>query len=173
MANCHLIRRSNSHPVSSDFASVNQSGDVRDCPTGQVPHVSWKKAGWLPGTGFDAYPWHHPVTESSYINSLANRPFRSTVKTLPATLPEPSTMVRGPRSKHLGPWSTDFEPWIVDSVSRLKLRGSRLVDAEPGLVGLVARSETNWVEGWGVGLAVIVARTHKIFEAQSHPRWSK
>jgi hypothetical protein len=82
-------------------------------------------------------------------------------------------MARGPRSKHIGPWSTDLEPWIVDSVSRFKLRGSRLVDAEPGLVGLVARSETNWVEGWGVGLAVIVARTHKIFEAQSHPRWSK
>ena len=88
--------------------------------------------GWLPGTGFDAYPWRHPVTESIYINSLANSPYRSTVKTLPATLPEPWTMVRGPRSKHIGPWFTDLEPRIVDSVSRLKLRGSRLVDAGPG-----------------------------------------
>ena len=87
------------------------------------------------GKRFDAYPWRHPVTESSYINSLANRPHRSTVKTLPATLPEPWTTVRGPRSKQKGPWSTDLEPRIVDRVSRFKLRGSCLVDAEPGLLG--------------------------------------
>ena len=42
-------------------------------------------------------------------------------------------MVRGPRAKHKGPWFTDLEPWIVDRDSRLKLRGSRLVDAEPGV----------------------------------------
>ena len=35
------------------------------------------------------------MTESSYINSLANRPYRSTVKTLPATLPEPWVVIRG------------------------------------------------------------------------------
>ena len=92
------------------------------------------------------------MTESSYINSLANRPYRSTVKTLPATLPEPWTTVRGPRSKLLGPWSTDLEPRIVDSVPRFKLRGSRLLDAEPGLLGMIAGSGANWVEGWGVGL---------------------
>ena len=68
-------------------------------------------------------------------------------------------MVRGPRSRHLGPWSTGLEPWIVDSVSRLKLRGSRLVDAELGLLGLVARSETNWAEGMGRVLAGLAART--------------
>ena len=84
------------------------------------------------GKRFDAYPWRHPVTESRYINTLANRPYRSTVKTLPATLPEPRSKVQGPRSKHIGPWSTDLEPRIVDSISRFKLRGSRLVDAEPG-----------------------------------------
>jgi hypothetical protein len=39
------------------------------------------------GKRFDAYPWRHPVTESSYINRLANRLYRSTVKTLPATGP--------------------------------------------------------------------------------------
>ena len=83
------------------------------------------------GKRFDASYKRHPVTESSYISSLANRPYRSTIKTLPATLPEPWTMVRGPRSEQLGPWSTDLEPWIVDSISRLKLRGSRLVDAGP------------------------------------------
>ena len=92
------------------------------------------------GTGFDAYPWRHPVTESSYINKLADHPYRSTVKTLPATLPEPWTTVRGPRSKHQGPWSTDLEPRIVDSVSRLKLRGSCLVDAGPGLLGQIGTS---------------------------------
>ena len=32
---------------------------------------------------FDASCKRHPVTESSYINSLANSPYRSTVKTLP------------------------------------------------------------------------------------------
>ena len=39
------------------------------------------------GKRFDAYPWRHSATESSYTNSLANRPCRSTVKTLPATTP--------------------------------------------------------------------------------------
>ena len=82
---------------------------------------------------FDASHKHQPLTESIYINSLAIRPYRSTVKTLPATLPEPWTTVRGPRSKQKGPWSTDLEPRIVYSVSRLKLRGSRLVDAGPGV----------------------------------------
>ena len=62
-------------------------------------------------------------------------------------LPEPWTLVRGPRSKHLGPWSkhlgpwskhigpwfTDLEPWVVGRIPRLKLRGSRLVDAGPGV----------------------------------------
>ncbi len=45
----------------------------------------------------DANPWRHPATESSYINSLANRPYRSNVKTLPATLPEPWAVIRGQR----------------------------------------------------------------------------
>ena len=31
---------------------------------------------------------HYLATESSYINSLAYHPIRSTIKTLPATLPE-------------------------------------------------------------------------------------
>ena len=36
-------------------------------------------------------------------------PFRSTVK----ALPEPWSLVQGPRSKHIVPWSTDLEPRIV------------------------------------------------------------
>ena len=36
----------------------------------------------------------------------------------------------------------------MESVSRFKLRGSLLVDAEPGLLGLVDGSGANWVKGW-------------------------
>jgi len=42
---------------------------------------------------------------------------------------------------------TAFGPRSGDSVSRLKLRGSRLVDAEPGLLGQVAKSRSIWLEG--------------------------
>ena len=94
----------------------------------------WRKTGAGEGR-FDASHKHQQVTESSYINSLANRPYRSTIKTLPATLPEPWTTVRGPSSKHIGPWSTDLEPRIVDLGSRFKLHGSRLPDAGPGVTG--------------------------------------
>ena len=38
------------------------------------------------------------VTESSYNNSLADRYIWSTIKTLPATLPEPSSEARGPQT---------------------------------------------------------------------------
>jgi len=40
--------------------------------------------------GFDAYPKRQFVTESININSLADHHIWSTIKTLPATLPEPS-----------------------------------------------------------------------------------
>ena len=40
-----------------------------------------------------------------------------------------------------------------------KLRGSRLGDAEPGLLGLVAGSGSNWFEGWGHMFGVVVPRT--------------
>jgi hypothetical protein len=58
-------------------------------------------------------------------------------------LTEFQIMVRGPRSKHIGPWSGD-------SVSRFKLRGSRLLDAEPGVTG--AGSGSSCFEGWGLWL---------------------
>ncbi len=38
------------------------------------------------------------MTESTNINSLADHHIWSTIKTLPATLPEPSSMDRGPRT---------------------------------------------------------------------------
>ena len=64
-------------------------------------------------------------------------------------LPEPWTLVRGLRSKHQGPWSTDLEPGIADTVPSFKLRCSHLVDAEPGLLGMIAGSGSNWLEGVG------------------------
>ena len=48
------------------------------------------------GKKFDAYPQRQSVTESSYNNSLAYHRIWSTIKTLPATLPEPSSEVRAP-----------------------------------------------------------------------------
>ena len=59
---------------------------------------------------FDAYPQRQSVIESSYNNSLADRHIWSTIKTLPATLPEPKTVVRGPRSEFHGPLSSSHGP---------------------------------------------------------------
>ena len=56
------------------------------------------KKEWCPGAEFDAYPQRQFVTESININSLADHHIWSTIKTLPATLPEPSFMDRGPRT---------------------------------------------------------------------------
>ena len=50
------------------------------------------------GKKFDAYPQRQFVTESTNINSLADHHIWSTIKTLPATLPEPSSTDRGPRT---------------------------------------------------------------------------
>ena len=47
---------------------------------------------------FDASLERLSVTETGYINSLAERVTRSTIQTLPATLPEPWSEARGPRS---------------------------------------------------------------------------
>ena len=51
-----------------------------------------------PGRMFDASLERLSVTETGYINSLAERATRSTIQTLPATLPEPWSKARGPRS---------------------------------------------------------------------------
>ena len=47
----------------------------------------------------------------------------------------------------------------MHSLSRLKLRGSRLVDTEPGLLWLVAEDGSNWADGMGRVLAGLAART--------------
>ena len=85
--------------------------------------------------GFEAYTQRQFMTESTNINSLADHHIWSTIKTLPATLPEPWAVIRGPGSRHIGPWSTDLEPWVVGRIPRFKLRGSRLVDAGSGVTG--------------------------------------
>ena len=76
------------------------------------------------GRRFDASYKRHPVTESSYINRLANRPYRSTIKTLPATLPEPWTMGRGPRSstKVRGPRTLSRGSWTASRGSSFTAR---------------------------------------------------
>ena len=51
-----------------------------------------------PGRMFDASLERLSVTETSYNNSLAERVTRSTIQTLPATLPEPRSEAREPRS---------------------------------------------------------------------------
>ena len=48
---------------------------------------------------FEAYTQHHFKTVSSNINMLACSAYWSTIKTLPATLPEPSSEDHGPNSK--------------------------------------------------------------------------
>ena len=51
---------------------------------------------------FGAFPQHWQVIELSYKNSLAYHYKGSTIKTLPATLPEPSSMNRRTRTGLLG-----------------------------------------------------------------------
>jgi hypothetical protein len=63
---------------------------------------------------FDAYPQRQFVTESININSLADRHIWSTIKTLPATLPEPRSVVRGPSFEAQGPSFTDNGPAVSD-----------------------------------------------------------
>ena len=54
------------------------------------------------------------MTESSYNNSLADHHIWSTIKTLPATLPEPRAVVRGPSFEAQGPSFTDHRPAVTD-----------------------------------------------------------
>ena len=78
--------------------------------------------------GFEAYTQRQFATESTNINSLADHHIWSTIKTLPATLPEPSSVNRGPRTgvtgavsasdlhlcEGVGPQGAGGGPWIAD-----------------------------------------------------------
>jgi hypothetical protein len=50
------------------------------------------------GKKLDAYLKRQFVTETNNISRLADHHIWSTIKTLPAILPEPSSMGRGPRT---------------------------------------------------------------------------
>ena len=65
------------------------------------------------GKKFDAYPQRQFVTESININSLTDHHIWSTIKTLPATLPEPRPVVRGPSFEGQGPRLTDHGPGLL------------------------------------------------------------
>ena len=66
---------------------------------------------WSGVRGFDAYPQRQSVTESININSLADHHIWSTIKTLPATLPEPAE-VRVSRAKPLQQSDWNLRPRI-------------------------------------------------------------
>ena len=75
------------------------------------------------------------MTESININSLTDHHIWSTIKTLPATLPEPKN--RGPRCKRSHP--------------NIKALGPRGLERETltGVTGAVSLSDLDFVEGGG------------------------
>ena len=77
------------------------------------------------------------MTESTIINSLAYHRIWSTIKTLPATLPEPRPVVRGPSFEAQGPSFTDHGPAATD-------RGPRT-----GVTEGVSKSESDLMRGGG------------------------
>ena len=94
----------------------------------RIPPRTLVLGKWCPGAEFDAYLQRQFVTESNNINSLASHRIWSTIKTLPTTLPEPSSMDRGPRTgiteavsasdleliRGGGPQGVGGGPWIAD-----------------------------------------------------------
>ena len=84
------------------------------------------------------------VTESININSLADHHIWSTIKTLPATLPEPSSMDRGPRTGVTGAVSqTDLDVRLGVGVDD----GARLLRLGPWF--------WDWRRRWGIILSLI------------------
>ena len=63
---------------------------------------------------FEAFPKHHSMTVSSNINILAGPAYWSAIKTLPATLPEPRSVVGGSSFEDEGPSFTDHDPVATD-----------------------------------------------------------
>ena len=62
------------------------------------------------GKKFDAYPQRQSVTESININSLAYHHTWSTIKTLPATLPEPSFEIQEPTLSNIATGTSALGP---------------------------------------------------------------
>ena len=75
------------------------------------------------------------MTESININSLTDHHIWSTIKTLPATLPEPRSVVRGPSFEGQGPRLTDHGPAATDH--------------GPGVTEDVSQSDLDLIRGGG------------------------
>ena len=97
----------------------------------------------VPGGRFDACPWRHHVTESSYIKSSAKHPNRSTVK----TLPEPWSVVRVPRFELRAPNALSPVAWTTLRGPMIPAPGTRCPDIGWRLPGLVAGFEIDWLGG--------------------------
>ena len=68
-------------------------------PTNQCVSTRYGEVNGAGDEGFEAYTQHHFKTVSSNINILAESAYWSTIKTLPATLPEASSEDPGSRAK--------------------------------------------------------------------------
>ena len=75
-------------------------------------HGPWNLGTGALGKKLNAYLMRQFVTESIYINSLADHHIWSTIKTLPAILPEPK--LRGPRCQRPYPSTTVLWPRAFD-----------------------------------------------------------
>ena len=80
------------------------------------------------GKKFDTYLKREFVTESINIKGLADHHIWSTIKTLPAALPEPSSMDRGPRTGVTGAVSASHVDFCTGVGAD---NGRRLLRAEP------------------------------------------
>ena len=101
------------------------------------------------------------MTESSYNNSLADHHIWSTIKTLPATLPEPKN--RGSRSnrrhqdiKVLGPRSLERET-LTGVTGAVSISDLDLIRGGAGRRGLRLRGPV-YLIGWRRGLGVITPK---------------
>jgi len=116
------------------------------------------KREWRARSGFEAYTQHHFKTVSSNINMLACSAYWSTIKTLPATLPEPSSEDQGPRTTFLHPQTVDNVSRIAglttsDIEAHYKYIGRRIEQLEPqalGLLTLFAAGDSIFLRGWGL-----------------------
>jgi len=91
---------------------------------------------WCPGAEFDALPRDHSRPDFQSIQYLSRSAPVSQRPILDNSL-----------DNSFGPRSADLEPWILDRVSRFKLRGSRLVDAGPGVIVAVCQIPKGFIRG--------------------------
>ena len=105
----------------------------------------------VPDERFNAYFKRQFANESSNINSLIDHHLWSTIKTLPATLPEPRSGVRGPSFEAQGPSFTDNGPAVSD-------RGPRT-----GVTGAVSQSDLDIGQGVGADIGCRLLRVGSWF----------